>query len=294
MYKVLIVDDEKIIRMGIKNIIPWNAIGFQEVFAAASGNEALKMIEEHMPDVMITDIQMTEMTGLELIEQVKAIKNDMRIVVLTGYDSFDYARECLRMQVVDFLLKPIDEDLLTQLMKDQVEYLDQKNQEKKLASRMQRTQGASAQMQLEEYMRDLVHNRLSDWTGFQNLLLENRYAENQKLQVVILVPTLYADNKDSSENFRAMSIKNICIGMVDAREEGITFMDDDGKIILAYFSGEQADETVERVEQLNHILKDEFNSMPKAVIGSSVEGFKNLYVSYNDAKYQLLGFQGLD
>lgn len=287
MYKVLIVDDEKIIRMGIKNIIPWNAIGFQEVFAAASGNEALRIIEEHKPDVMITDIQMTEMTGLQLIEQVKAIKSDMRIVVLTGYDSFDYARECLRMQVVDFLLKPIDEDLLTQLMKDQVEYLDQKNQEIKLASRMQRTQGASAQMQLEEYMRDLVHNRLADPAGFQNLLMENRYAEDQKMQIVILVPTLYADNKDISENFRAMSIKNICIGMVDAREEGITFMDDDGKIILAYFSGEQADETVERVEQLNHILKDEFNSMPKAVIGSSVDGFKNLYVSYNDAKYLL-------
>ena len=74
MYKVLIVDDEKMIRMGIKNIIPWNAIGFQEVFAAASGNEALKIIEEHMPDVMITDIQMTEMTGLQLIEQVKPLK----------------------------------------------------------------------------------------------------------------------------------------------------------------------------------------------------------------------------
>lgn len=287
MYKVLIVDDEKIIRMGIKNVIPWNSIGINEVYAAASGSEALLLIEKNMPDIMITDIQMTEMTGLQLIEKVKAIKSDMRIIVLTGYDSFDYARECLRMQVVDFLLKPVDEDLLTQLVKEQVEYLEQRNQEEKLACRMRRTQGASEQLQLEKYMQDLVHNRMTDMQGFCEQLKENRYNEQQKLQIVILVPTLYADKLNSSENFRAMSVKNICMGMVDAREEGITFNDDDGKIIIAYFVGDQIDETVERVEQLNHILKDEFNGTSKAVIGSSVNGFKSLNVSYNDAMYLL-------
>jgi two-component system response regulator YesN len=121
MYKILIVDDEKMIRMGIKQVIPWNSIGIDEVYIAASGNEALELIREHKPDIMMTDISMTEMTGLNLIEEAHKIISDIRILVLTGYDDFEYARACLRMNVQDFHLKPIDEEVLTESIRRQVE-----------------------------------------------------------------------------------------------------------------------------------------------------------------------------
>lgn len=68
MYKILVVDDEKMIRMGIKKVIDWESLGIQEVFTAASAREALEIIEEYEPEIMITDIQMSEMTGLQLIK----------------------------------------------------------------------------------------------------------------------------------------------------------------------------------------------------------------------------------
>ena len=71
MYKALIVDDEKMIRMGMRNSIPWNSIGIGEVYTAKSGKEALKIIKENVPEIMITDIKMDEMTGLDLIEAAK-------------------------------------------------------------------------------------------------------------------------------------------------------------------------------------------------------------------------------
>ena len=93
MYKALIVDDEKMIRMGMKKVIPWEQLGIGEVYTAASATEALDVLENYKPQIMITDIQMNGMTGLELIEKAKNIIPELRVIVLTGYDNFEYARQ---------------------------------------------------------------------------------------------------------------------------------------------------------------------------------------------------------
>ena len=125
MYKVLIVDDEKMIRMGMKKVLPWDELGVGEVYTAATGKEALEILDEQHPEILITDIQMTEMTGLELIEEAKKCVPDLRVIVLTGYDNFEYARQSLRLKVQDFFLKPIEEEELANAVKNQVEYLEQ-------------------------------------------------------------------------------------------------------------------------------------------------------------------------
>ena len=102
------------IRMGMKNAIDWKKLGVDDVFTAASGNEALKILKEEGPEIMVTDIQMTEMTGLELIKAARESVPELRVIVLTGFDNFEYARESLRLQVQDFFLKPIDEDERTE------------------------------------------------------------------------------------------------------------------------------------------------------------------------------------
>ncbi len=102
MYKVLVVDDEKMIRMGIKKVIRWEKLGIGEVYTAASAREALELLEEHRQEIMITDIRMSEMSGLELIEAAKELQPKLRVLVLTGYDSFEYARQSLRLKVQDF------------------------------------------------------------------------------------------------------------------------------------------------------------------------------------------------
>ena len=90
MYRVLIVDDEKMIRMGIRKVIQWEKLGVEQVFTAASAREALQILEEQGPQIMITDIQMSEMSGLELIEEARKRQPELRVLVLTGYDSFEY------------------------------------------------------------------------------------------------------------------------------------------------------------------------------------------------------------
>ena len=95
MIRILIVDDEKMIRMGIKKVIHWEELGIGQVFTAATAREALGLLEKHRPEIMITDIQMSEMTGLELIGAARRLQPKLKVLVLTGYDNFEYARQSL-------------------------------------------------------------------------------------------------------------------------------------------------------------------------------------------------------
>ena len=282
MYKILIVDDEKMIRMGIKKVIDWEALGICEVFTASSAREALEIIEEYEPEIMITDIQMSEMTGLQLIEAARKRQPRLRVLVLTGYDSFEYARQSLRLQVQDLFLKPVDEEVLSKAVKAQVEYLEAAKAEEKSSLILQRTQGTVEQTQLEKIMRDLIHRRGEIPGLLERLKISYGIDGQRRLQMVLIVPTLYMSQKPPEENFRAMSVKNVCMSVVDAQEDGVTFSDDDGTIAVVYFLKEESD-----TEELSDILKDEFDTNPKMVIGSVAEGMENLYISYNDAKYLL-------
>ena len=112
MYKILIVDDEEMIRNGIKAVIPWNEIEIDNVELASSAKEGLALIRRESPDILLTDISMTKMSGLDMVEEANTLCNNMKVIVLTGYDSFEYAKQALKLRVDDFLLKPIAEDAL--------------------------------------------------------------------------------------------------------------------------------------------------------------------------------------
>lgn len=287
MYKLLIVDDEKMIRMGMKAVLPWGSLGISEVFTAASGIEALDIIKEQRPEIMITDIQMTEMTGLQLIETAREVVPELRVIVLTGYDNFEYARQSLRLSVQEFFLKPIEEDDLEEAVQKQVAYLDEQKIEEKNLNLIQRTQGLAQQTELEHYMRNLIHARGDKEEALRILEEEYHLDISVRQKIVLLIATMVVDPQSVEENFRMLSVKNICMDLIDAREQGITFSDDDRTIAIAFFEKMDDDIIMESLAELSGILKDEFDIKPKMVVGSTVNGFGNLSVSYNDAKYLL-------
>lgn len=106
--KVLVVDDEEKIIKGIKALLEEIIGGFQVVLEATNGKKALESLPFIKVDLMITDIRMPEMDGIELIKRVRKQFPDMPILVLSGYDEYEYMRQALRNNVTDYLLKPID------------------------------------------------------------------------------------------------------------------------------------------------------------------------------------------
>jgi len=106
--KLLIVDDEPIICRGLQSTVPWASIGVEVIGEAYDGLEALELIARQEVDVVITDICMPEMDGLELTRVLREQKPDIKVIIVSGYDEFEYARQAMRLGVEDFLLKPVN------------------------------------------------------------------------------------------------------------------------------------------------------------------------------------------
>ena len=116
MYKVVVVDDEPLLLRSIKNSIVSAHPGFYIDGEAMNGEDAIEVIEKSLPDVVFTDIRMPIVDGLSLIKELYKRKIQVKIVILSGYQEFDYAKRALKYGVEDYLLKPIDEDELKQLL----------------------------------------------------------------------------------------------------------------------------------------------------------------------------------
>ncbi|WP_234124672.1 response regulator transcription factor [Clostridium hydrogenum] len=131
MIKILIVDDEPFIRQGLKILINWEQYGYKIVAEAANGIEAIKEIEKKEIDLIIVDIKMPEMNGIELIEYVRAnIPKRLKFIVLSGYYEFEYAKKAIKYNVTDYILKPIQKDELVKVLNSfREEYLKQENSE---------------------------------------------------------------------------------------------------------------------------------------------------------------------
>ncbi|BBI35734.1 response regulator [Cohnella abietis] len=106
MKNLLVVEDETLIRLGMKVMLDWTEIGVQIVGDAANGKEAMQLIESQRIDIVITDIRMPVMDGIELIRMCKEKYPHIRFIILSSYDDFQYAREAIQLGVADYILKP--------------------------------------------------------------------------------------------------------------------------------------------------------------------------------------------
>lgn len=111
-FKVLIADDERVIREGMATLIDWESLGFSVCGMAANGLEALKMAENLKPDLILVDIRMPLLSGLQMIERTRSILPEVLFIIISGHDEFDFARKAINLGVKDYLLKPVKESLL--------------------------------------------------------------------------------------------------------------------------------------------------------------------------------------
>lgn len=118
MRKVVIAEDDRIIRRGLLETIPWDKNGITIVGDAADGEVALEIVEKEQPAVIISDIRMPFMNGLEMAKQMKLKSPYTKIIFLTGYQDFKYAQEAVQLNAFDFLLKPVDSELLLEKVKE--------------------------------------------------------------------------------------------------------------------------------------------------------------------------------
>jgi len=162
-FKLLLVDDEKPIRKKLINNTDWKAEGYQ-IFAAANGEEALKIIMEKGIDILVTDIQMPKLSGMNLIEEAKRSGSHLKVIVISGYAEFEYAQKSIRFGVNDYLLKPFrSKKLLEVVNKAKEELIKEKDNEQRLA-----VLRGEISSYINENKLDTIYNWLIDDQFFQH------------------------------------------------------------------------------------------------------------------------------
>lgn len=125
LYKIMLVDDEEEVRKAIINKMNWEENGFTVVGDAENGQDALEKVEILYPDVIITDIKMPYMDGLELTEKIRVKYPSIKVIIFSGFDDFSYAKEAIRLGVTEYILKPVNVDELTGILKKVKNKLDE-------------------------------------------------------------------------------------------------------------------------------------------------------------------------
>ena len=107
LYTVVVADDEDELREAVCTMIPWQELGFRLVGSASNGLDALQLVEKHEPDLLLTDIRMPFISGIELARQVRELRPATNIAFLSGYDDFEYAQQAIRYNIISYMLKPL-------------------------------------------------------------------------------------------------------------------------------------------------------------------------------------------
>ena len=136
-YTMLLVDDEEEVIQVIRKKIDWERLGFSVIGHAGNGVKAFEMVEEFQPDVVMTDIKMPYMDGIELAGRIKAEYPATKILFFTGFDEFEYAREAVHLEAEEYILKPVNSIELTNVFTQLKTKLDQEISEKRNVETLQ-------------------------------------------------------------------------------------------------------------------------------------------------------------
>lgn len=274
MYKVLIVDDEPLIREGLSTLIDWEDYGFQVAYAAKDGLDALEHYERLRPDLLIVDIRMPGMDGLQLIETIRSKNWTPKLLILSGYADFDYAKKAIKCKVEGYILKPVDEDELIEYLVEIKKNLDR---ERELA----RQSGHSSQRQREALIQSVLTGG-GEFTGSLSSRASELDLVWKQYQVLLLLIQFDSEHQVDVLSKARQTLEE----WAEENEWGVVFMRDLQIGLLLRGNYPSITQLARLYEEISNVWKDQ-NFKFYAAIGRSVYRFVDIHRSYEDA-FELL------
>lgn len=284
MIKVFLVEDEVVMRNGIKKNIPWEKEGFEFVGEASDGELAYPMIKNKKPDILITDIRMPFMDGLELSRLVKQEMPQTKIIILSGYSEFDYAKTAINIGVTEYLLKPISSAKLLESVKRVGDMIEQEREQIRMMDLYQKEMQENVQLQKHNLWISLVSNQLSVAEMFESgyKLGIDFTASNYQVVLFKLI-----QNEKAQESFENMVTLSEEIEDLAEKWEQILCFDrsPEGWAFLIKGDSEEA------VKDGFHCLKEELHVLLKKYekvnyfggVGIVVQRLRDISISYRSA-----------
>jgi two component transcriptional regulator, araC family len=295
LYKILLVDDEEEVRKSIIKKINWEEEGFLVVGDAENGVEALEKIDNLNPDLVFTDIRMPYMDGLALINEINIRYPLIKSIIFSGFDDFDYAKEAIKMGVIEYVLKPVSAVELTDILRKVHKSLDMELDRKRDIERLKRVYQASLPIIREQFLNGLIHGKLIK--GEIEYAL-NEYEIDLPGADRYMVATVHIDGDKSSipaKELIPLSVKeNLKANLNDKiRTEIFSVYPESSIVIIAGLK-----EGISK-NYLMFILYEAIRDVNRTIgveltigLGISVDKIENIYKSYSLAK-EALGYRGI-
>lgn len=287
MTKLLIVDDDRFIREGLVQLIDWDDLGIEVVGMAEGGHEALRMFEERQPHIVLTDIRMPQGDGLELIERIRDKGWHTQIIVLSGYNDYAYVRQAMKFQVEDYLLKPVDANELTSIIKNCREWNLKQWRDEQLKRE-------SFQLLRDNILLRWIDNRIQpDQLGEKLSFLEIDMKDQDLFQVCIISWKDWSEEElsRSEQQFRSFAIVNCINEALEEEGRGIAFPNQNREIVCLLFGHSQqgsgleafAKDNLQWMRKIANLYAPALKTPWFCTLGSVSVNMQSVHVSYDSA-----------
>ncbi|MCM3634797.1 response regulator [Paenibacillus camelliae] len=281
-WSIIIADDEAIIREGIRTAIAWEQLGLTVVGEAEDGEEALELALAHQVDIMLVDLSMPIMNGLTLIRHIHEQLPSCRIIIITGHDEFSYAQEAIKLEVTDYILKPVNPEHLTEVLEEVISRLENDHTQQNLMQ--------AASKQIEKHI-DLLRDRFClDWMRGELSLDEIReqlmflHLPQHEISAVCVLrwpelssgETLYSQRDRQLLLFAIENIALECLG----EKECIHFRDYDEYLVFLL----QKQPPDHMLQHLIQSVQDYLNIQVLICCEPNKQGMEELHSVYQQAK----------
>lgn len=287
MYKIFLVDDEVVVRHGIRDCINWEQTDFVFSGEAPDGEFALPLILEIKPDILITDIKMPFMDGLELSQIIRKNMPWVKIIILSGHDEFGFAREAMRIGVTEYLLKPVTaDDLLKSLEKVKALIIDEKK-ERENAEKIKKQLADNAPLFKDKFLSELLLGLVPPVEVIDNCEKLNINIISKFYIVEIIELERTKKDVPDGEYTEVLQAETLVDNIVVKNSEIIKFRRILGEIILI-IKGDNAKSMEETAYSLAQSLKYEVERKTSCILGINIGGVREriqgIMQSYKEAE----------
>lgn len=294
MYKVLLVDDEALTREAIGENIPWGKLGFELVASCENGRDAMEVIRQKKPDLVLTDICMPYVDGIELAKYIFENCPDTKTIIISGYDEFEYAKQAVRYQVMEYILKPITPSELTEVLLKAKARLDEARTERTTLKKLKGAYQSNRPLLRGRFLNSLLRGderreNLEEKMKDLDVSLPGSFYNTAIVTGDDLLPFLdrYPGVREELAQF---SIYNITQELIEQRKLGVVFQNMDASTVVI-FHGDNKKELDERTEtaltEVQKTVRELLFIDTTAGVGEDVPDIMKLYQSFEKAKAAL-------
>jgi two-component system response regulator YesN len=250
LYTILIVDDEQWVRERLKSTIDWTKLGIRTVLEAEDGEHALRKMEEVIPDIVVTDIRMPVLDGLDFTKLVKERFGDkIAVILISGYNDFAYAQRALKIGASDYILKPIQEEDLISVITRCLADIEQVRGKEAEWLRIQEKLQKNDTLLKNEFFIKLVEGGFASGDSILQAAGENGFRLDGRSYACIVIDIdqlemLNEDNRGWNKELLQFSVVNICAEIVQNTGQGYSFLNRVGEVICLIVSELQEEEEV--------------------------------------------------